>query len=205
MIATLAGWITTAIAAGGYAGVAALMAIESACIPLPSEIIMPFAGYLVSAGRFSLWAVALAGAVGCNIGSTAAYWVGAHGGRRFVERWGRWVLLDIGDLDRAERFFDRFGLFAVLIGRLLPVVRTFIALPAGMARMRQWPFQIYTFAGSFVWCYALAYAGMQLGERWDSDPRLQSFMHRFDLLVAVLLLAAIAWLLWHRLRQAPST
>ena len=200
MIGVLAAWITAAISIAGYGGVAALMALESACIPLPSEVIMPFAGYLVSTGRFSLWAVALAGAIGCNIGSTVAYWIGALGGRRFVDRWGRWVLLDHGDLVAAERFFARFGTQAVLIGRLLPVVRTFIALPAGMGRMRQLPFQIYTFAGSLIWCYALALVGDQLGRRWDSDPRLRAVMQQFHLLVAALLLAALGWFLWRRLR-----
>lgn len=199
MIELLAAWITAAISAGGYGGVAALMAIESACIPLPSELIMPFAGYLTSVGRFSLWGVALAGAIGCNIGSTIAYWIGATGGRRFVDRYGRWILFDHGDLDQAERFFARFGTPAVLIGRLLPVVRTFIALPAGMARMRQAPFQIYTFVGSFIWCYALAYVGEQLGRRWDSDPRLRAVMHQFHLVVAVVVLAAVALFLWHKL------
>ncbi len=201
MIATLAAWITAAISAGGYAGVAGLMALESACIPLPSEVIMPFAGYLVSTGRFSLWLVALAGAIGCNLGSTAAYLVGSTGGRRFVERWGRWVLLDRDDLARAERFFARFGTPAVLIGRLLPVVRTFIALPAGIGHMRQLPFQLYTFAGSFAWCLALAYVGEQLGRRWDTDPRMRAVMHNFDLLVAAVVLAAVAWFVWHKLRR----
>ncbi len=204
MVALLAAWITAAISAGGYGGVAVLMAIESACIPLPSEIIMPFAGYLVFTGRFSLTAAALAGAIGCNIGSTVAYLVGAHGGRRFVERYGRHVLLELRDLDRAEWFFARFGTPAVLIARVLPVVRTFIALPAGMARMRQLPFQLYTFAGSFVWCYALAYVGERLGEHWDSDPRLAALMHRFDLLIAAMLVVAIGWFVWLRLRRHPA-
>ncbi len=201
MIAFLAAWITAAISAGGYGGVAAMMMIESACIPLPSEIIMPFAGYLVSAGRFSLWMVALAGAIGCNVGSTVAYWIGASGGRRFVDRYGRWVLLDHGDLDVAERFFDRFGTPAVLIGRLLPVVRTFIALPAGMGRMRQLPFQLYTFVGSLIWCYVLATVGDQLGRRWDNDPRLRAVMQQLHLVVAAVLVAAVAWFLWHKLHR----
>jgi membrane protein DedA with SNARE-associated domain len=201
VIAILAAWIVAAISAGGYGGVAVLMAIESACIPLPSEIIMPFAGYLVSTGRFSLWGAALAGAVGCNLGSTVAYCVGAIGGRRFVEHWGAAILLDTRDLDRAERFFRRFGASAVLIARVLPVVRTFIALPAGMARMPQMPFQLYTFVGSYVWCLALAYVGQQLGVRWDSDPRLGAVLHRLDAVIVVLGLAAIGWFVWHRLRR----
>ena len=189
------------ISAGGYGGIALLMALESACIPLPSEVIMPFAGYLTSTGRFSLLAVALAGAVGCNVGSTIAYWIGATGGRSFVDRYGGWVLLDHHDLDQAERFFGRFGTVAVLIGRLLPVVRTFIALPAGMARMRQAPFQLYTFVGSFVWCYVLAYVGEQLGRRWDSDPRLRALMHQFQLVVLMVLLAAAGLFVWHKLHR----
>ncbi len=204
LIATAATWITAAISAGGYAGVAALMALELACIPLPSEVIMPFAGYLASTGRFSLLGVALAGAVGSNIGSTAAYWVGWWGGRRFVDRWGRWLLLDHDDLGRAERFFARFGAPAVLIGRVLPVVRTFLALPAGMARMRQLPFQLYTFVGSLAWCYLLAYIGERLGKRWDSDPRLRAAMHRYDLVVAAAVVAAIGWFVWYKLRRRPG-
>lgn len=201
MLASLATWIVAAIGAGGYAGVAALMAIESACIPLPSEVIMPFAGYLASTGRFSLTLAALAGAVGCNIGSTAAYLVGSRGGRPWLERWGPKAFIHVQDLERADRFFARFGSLAVLIARLLPVVRTFIALPAGIVRMRQLPFQLYTFVGSFIWCYALAYVGFQLGARWDSDPRMRAFLHRFDLLVVAVLLAAAVLFVWSHRRS----
>ena len=201
MVSALADWIVAGISAGGYVGIALLMAIESACIPLPSEVIMPFAGYLVSTGRFNLWLAALAGAVGCNIGSTIAYYVGAIGGRRFVDRWGSRLLLDRHDLDRAERFFRRFGPVAVLIARVLPVVRTFIALPAGIARMPQLPFQLYTFIGSYVWCLALAYIGQQLGARWNSDPRLAGVLHSLDAVIVVGVLAVIGWFVWRRLRQ----
>lgn len=204
VIAALATWIVGVISTTGYIGVAGLMAIESACFPLPSEIIMPFAGYLASTGRFSLVLAATAGAVGCNFGSTLAYAVGARGGRPLVERWGRYLLLGPGDLDRAERFFCRFGGPAVLIGRLLPVVRTFIALPAGIARMPQLPFQLYTFVGSWPWCYALAYIGYLLGERWDSDPRLHVIMHRFDFAVVGLLGFAFVWFVWRHLQQRRS-
>ncbi len=201
MIATVAAWITATISGGGYAGIAVLMALESACLPIPSELVMPFAGYLASTGRFSLWGVALAGAVGCNIGSTVAYVVGAWGGRPFVARWGRFVLLDAADLERAERFFARFGTAAVLLGRLLPVVRTFIGLPAGFGHMRQLPFQLFSFAGSLVWCYVLAYVGEQLGQRWDTDPRMRAVLHNFDFMVVLVVLAAVAWFVWHKLRR----
>ncbi len=188
------------ISAGGYGGIVALMASKSACLPLPSEIIMPFAGYLVSTGRFKLLAVATAGAIGCNVGSTIAYAVGYYGGRRLVERWGRFVLVGRDELDRMDRFFTRFGLLAVFIARLLPGVRTFIALPAGIARMPQLPFQLYTFAGSWPWCYALAYVGLKLGQRWNTDPRLHRIMAQFQYVVLAAVAAGIvAFVVW-RLR-----
>ena len=164
VIAPIAGAIIAIITATGLLGVALMMAIESACIPLPSEIIMPFAGYLASLGHFSLVAAATAGAIGCNIGSAVAYAVGRHGGRRFVERWGGYFLVTKRDLEWADRFFARYGSLAVFIGRLLPVVRTFIALPAGIAKMDRARFHLYTFLGSLPWCLALAWVGYKLGE-----------------------------------------
>lgn len=178
------------------------MAVESACVPLPSEVIMPFAGSLVAGGRFSLLGLATAGALGCNLGSGVAYLVGAHGGRPAVERFGRIVLLTGADLDWSERFFARYGGPAVFVARLLPVVRTFIALPAGMARMPAARFHLYTFAGSWLWCLGLAYVGSKLGEAWDRDPMLKATFHRFDaVIVAAVVLAAGAFA-WHRLRSA---
>lgn len=155
LVATLASCIVAAIAATGYIGIAGLMALESACIPLPSEIIMPFSGYLVATGRLDLWLVAIAGAVGCNLGSALAYEAGRHGGRPMVERYGRWLLLTSEDLDRSERFFKCYGGAAVLIGRMLPGIRSFIALPAGITRMPLVRFHVYTFLsslpGAWVW------------------------------------------------------
>ncbi len=156
-------FVTQVIGSLGYAGIAALMGIESACIPLPSEIIMPFAGYLVYTGHFSLFWAATAGAIGCNLGSVVAYWVGAAGGRPLVERYGRWVLMSHHDLDRMTRFFEKYGTITVLLGRLLPVVRTFIAFPAGVAKMPQMRFHIYTFIGSWPWCFALGLCGHETG------------------------------------------
>lgn len=193
MIAALAHFIIGVISTLGYAGVAALMAIESACIPLPSEIILPFSGYLVSTGRFDLYLVALAGALGCNIGSTIAWVVGYIGGRPLVERWGRYILLDKGELALVDRFFERFGSLTVLVSRMLPIVRTYIALPAGIARMNFWKFQIYTFVGSLPWCFGLAYAGMRLGTAWESSRQLQSVMHGFTAITALGILVFAAW------------
>lgn len=204
ILAPIATWIIGVISAAGYAGVAALMALESACIPLPSEVIMPFAGYLASTGRFSLVLAATAGAVGCNIGSTLAYAVGARGGRGLVEKWGHYILLDQGDLDRADQFFRRFGGPAVLVARLLPVVRTFIALPAGIARMPMLPFQLYTFIGSWPWCYGLAYIGYLLGEHWETDPRFRAVMHQFDFAIIGLLAVGLAWFVWRHVRRSQT-
>jgi membrane protein DedA with SNARE-associated domain len=201
ILAVVVGFIVATISASGYAGVALLMAIESACIPLPSEVIMPFAGYLVSTGRFNLFLVATAGAIGCNLGSVVAYWIGAWAGRPFVERFGKYVLVDVHDLDRATRFFEKYGSITVLIGRLLPVVRTFIALPAGIARMSQLRFHIYTFVGSWPWCFVLAYVGKKLGEQWDTNPAFKEAFHRFHLGVEIVLLAGIVWFLWTHLTR----
>jgi membrane protein DedA with SNARE-associated domain len=201
ILAVLFTFITTFIGATGYAGVALLMAIESACIPLPSEIIMPFAGYQVYLGHLNLYGVATAGALGCNLGSVVAYWVGAWGGRPLVERFGRYVLLSKHDLDRTTGFFEKYGSITVLLGRLLPVVRTFIALPAGIARMNQLRFHIYTFVGSWPWCFVLALVGARLGRGWDTDPRFKAVFHRFHLAVEVVLLVGIAWFLWSHLKN----
>jgi membrane protein DedA with SNARE-associated domain len=201
LVALVAGFVVATISSTGYAGIVLMMAIESACIPLPSEIIMPFSGYLVSTGRFDLVLVATAGAIGCNLGSTVAYAVGAYGGRPLIERWGSYILIGEGELALAERFFARFGGITVFVGRLLPVIRTFIALPAGIARMPQLRFQAYTFLGSWPWCFGLAYVGEKLGQRWDSDPLLKELFHRFDAAVVVLLLAAGAWYVWSHLRH----
>src|ERR1700733_2777989 len=198
VMSVLASAIVEVISAGGYLGIVGLMAIEAAGIPLPSEIIMPFAGYLVSTGRFTLIGAATMGALGCNVGSTVAYYVAASGGRKAFERWGSYVLVSHAEIDNAERFFARYGSITVFIGRLLPLIRTFIAFPAGLARMPMMKFQIYTFLGSWPWCFALAYIGFLLGKRWDSDPTFRSLFHQFDVLVVALLLAAVAWFVWSR-------
>ncbi len=192
----LGAWIVSVISAGGYGGVMLLMAIESACIPLPSEIIMPFSGYLVYTGRFSLLAVATAGAIGCNLGSVVAYEIGYFGGRPLVERYGRYIFLSQRELAIADGFFERRGAIAVLVGRLLPVIRTFIALPAGIARMPRIKFHLYTFLGSWPWCFLLAYFGMRLGESWDKDPRLKTWFHRLDALILGIIVVALVYFVW---------
>jgi membrane protein DedA with SNARE-associated domain len=161
---------------------------------------MPFAGYLVSTGRFDLFWAATAGAIGCNIGSIVAYEVGKRGGRPLAERWGRYILIGHDELDAADRFFAKWGSAAVLIGRLLPVIRTFIAFPAGVARMKLLPFHIYTFVGSWPFCFFLAWIGMKLGDQWNSDPRLKAAFHQADLAIGLVLVALVALYVWHRVR-----
>lgn len=191
----LAGFIIAVITSTGYLGIVALMAIESACIPLPSEVIMPFSGYLVSTGRFDLKWVAVAGALGCNLGSLVAYSVGSWGGRPLVEKYGRYALITRHDLEMAERFFARYGDWAVFIARLLPVIRTFIALPAGIARMNVARFHVFTFLGSLPWCYVLAYIGLRLGEKW---PTLRSYFHQFDTVIGIILVVGVVWFIHNR-------
>ncbi len=189
-------FVTHIISAGGYAGIVALVTLNSCGVPIPSEIILPFSGYLVYAGRFNLFLVAVAGAVGCNIGSAIAWWIGARGGRPLVERYGNWVLMSRHDLDRMTWFFSRYGSIAILVGRMLPVVQTFVAFPAGIARMPRLRFHLYTTAGALVWYCCLAWAGMKLGQKWHTDPRFEHAFHRFHLAVEVALLAAFVWFVW---------
>ncbi len=196
LITGLSAWIIAVIGMMGYGGIVLLMGIESACVPLPSEVIMPFSGYLVSTGRFDLNSVAIAGAFGCLFGSAVGYYLGATGGRWVIERYGRYVLIAPHELERAEHFFKKWGAAAVFFSRLLPVIRTFIAFPAGVARMSLLPFALYTLAGSYIWCLGLAYVGQQLGAHWTA---LAPYFHRFDGFVAVIVLTFGVWLLYNRI------
>jgi membrane protein DedA with SNARE-associated domain len=189
IIALLVGTIAT----GGYASVVILMAIQSACIPIPSEVIMPLAGWALAHTKLDLIILATVASLASNLGSIPAYWVGARGGRPMVERYGSFMLLSRRDLDLVDHFFAKYGSITVLIGRMLPIVRTFIAFPAGVAKMNQLRFHIYTFLGSWPWCYALAYIGMKLGAQWNTNPRFKEVFHRFHLGVEVFLLAGVIW------------
>ena len=202
LLAVLGRFVVALISAGGYLGIVLAMAIESACIPLPSEIIMPFSGYLVYTGHFKLLPIGLAGAFGCLVGSAVAYVVGYYGGRPLLERYGRYLLIRLQDLEWADRWFARYGDGIIFTSRLMPVIRTFISLPAGIARMPFAKFAVYTFAGSLPWCLGLGYIGMVLGENWTS---LHRYFHDLDLVIGVLLLAGFAYFLYHHWpRQARS-
>jgi len=189
-------------------GVIFAMAIESACIPLPSEIIMPFAGYLVVTGFFrfggphtSIICIGLIGAFGCLVGSVVAYAVGKWGGRPFLDKYGKYVLISKHDLDLADRFFNKYGEIAIFTSRLMPVIRTFISLPAGIAKMRFPRFCFYTLLGSIPWCWALAWVGWKIGQHagdinaWKENLKhsLGKWMHLVDAVVLLLIIAAIVW------------
>jgi membrane protein DedA with SNARE-associated domain len=196
LIDPLLQWISDAIAAWGYLGIVAMMAIESANIPLPSEAIMPAAGILVQQQKLNLHLVALAGAVGCLVGSIPSYLLGLYGGRPFLQKYGRWLLLKEHDLELAESWVHKYGNVTFFVCRILPIVRTFISFPAGALRAPFAGFCVLTFFGSWIWCYLLAYAGMKFGEN------LQLFVqiwHRFDLAIAILILIGLTYYLYHHI------
>src|SRR5258706_1814720 len=201
IIEFLSGIIVGTISLLGYSGIVLLMAIESACIPLPSEIIMPFSGYLVSTGQMNLWLVGFAGAVGCVLGSLVAYWVGSKGGRPLVEKYGRYVLVSPHDLDLADRWFANYGEIIVFVSRLLPAIRTFIAFPAGVARMNLKRVVFYTFAGSFPSWLGIAYIGQKLGDKWNQDDTLKTWFHRFDFVIGIVGVLLAAWWIWRHLKN----
>jgi len=185
-----------------WPGVVLLMAIESACIPLPSELIMPLSGWMLIKAR-SLPAIytmiaGFYGALGCTIGSIVAYAVGAWGGRPFLNKYGKYILISHHDLDVADRWFERSGSWVIFVSRLLPVVRTFISLPAGIARMHLVKFLVYTFVGSFIWCAGLAYGGYMLGEHWE---QIRDVMRPFDPVIGVLIIIFIALYIYRHVKH----
>jgi membrane protein DedA with SNARE-associated domain len=186
----------------GWPGVIVMMAIESACIPLPSELIMPLAGWTLiqdrGLGVAFIFLAGLCGAIGHVIGSLIAYWVGDKGGVPLLRKYGKYILISNHDLDRANRWFDKYGDWITFVSRLIPGVRTFISLPAGIARMNLPRFVLYAFLGSFVWSTALAWGGYLLGQNWEN---LRAAMRPFDYPILGIVLALIALAVWLRLRH----
>ena len=177
----------------GYWGVFIGMTLESACIPLPSEVIMPFAGFAVSEGKMTLLGITIVGTLGNLLGGLIAYFVGLKGGRPFLEKYGKYLLISHSKLDLADAWFEKYGHEAVLISRMLPAIRTFISLPAGIARMDLKKFTIYTFLGSLPWTFALAYIGVQLGPHWEL---IRGYFHILDIIVAIGIIGVIAYLIY---------
>jgi membrane protein DedA with SNARE-associated domain len=198
-------FINSAFQTMQWPGVIALMAIESACIPIPSEIIMPLAGGLLIKGHglpiaFNLLA-GVFGAIGCVIGSLIAYWVGAKGGRPFLNKYGKYILITPHDLDRADAWFKKNGDWAIFITRLMPVIRTFISLPAGIAKMRIGKFLVYTFVGSFLWCTALSLAGFFLGQNWE---KIRTVMRPYDPIFIAIIVILIGWYIYRHIKRSRT-
>lgn len=198
-------FITSVYHAIGWPGVILLMAIESACIPIPSEIIMPLAGWMLIAdkglGVGFLLLAGFCGAFGNVIGSLVAYWVGSRGGVPLLLRWGKYILIFPHDIERANRWFARYGDLITFLARLVPGVRSFISLPAGIARMNVWKFTGYAFLGSFIWSIALAYGGYLLGQNWE---RIRADMRPFDYPILAIVIILIILFIWIRLRHRSS-
>ncbi len=185
----------------GYWGVFFGMLVESACIPLPSEVIMPFAGFAVSEGKMTLLGITIAGVLGNLVGSWIAYFVGLKGGRPFLEKYGKYVLITKTKLDIAHNWFERYGHEAVFISRMLPIVRTFISLPAGIAEMDFKKFTIYTILGCIPWVLLLGYIGVWLGPHWD---QIRNYFHLLDIIVGIALVAIIIYIVYHYRKQSDS-
>ena len=197
-------WVTHLIAALGYPGVLLLMALESACIPIPSEAIMPFAGSLVvtdPARGFNIHTLAFVGAFGNLLGSSVAYWVGRIGGRPFLEKYGKFVLIRKRDLDKSERFFQKYGDATAFFSRVLPIVRTFISLPAGIAGMKFAKFCAFTFVGALPFCYLLTWAGIFFGKHWE---KVRTALHIADIPITIAIVVLFGLWLWHHLRPDPD-
>ena len=198
IIEILANFVVAVIGFSGYFGVFLLMLVESCGIPMPSEVIMPFAGFLVAQGKMTLWLIVFLGAIGNLAGSLLAYYIGSKGGRPLIMKYGKYFLITHHDLDLADRFFNRYGQLAVFFGRLLPVVRTFISFPAGIAKMDIKKFAFYTFIGALPWCALFGWLGVRMGEHWDL---IREKLHQFDMLMLFLVVAAVVWYVARHLRH----
>ena len=173
------------------------MALESACIPIPSEVIMPFSGFLVFEGKFSFWLVVFWGTMGNLIGSAIAYFIGFYGGRPLVEKYGKYILLSHSDLELAERWFQKYGSLSIFFSRILPVARTFISFPAGVAKMNFFKFSVYTTVGSAIWSVFLTYVGFFGGENWS---KIEVYFKKFDWFIGILGILGIGWFIYHKLK-----
>ena len=204
MLESLAAPITHLISSLSYLGILILMTIESCNLPLPSELIMPYAGFLVSEGKQDFWLATLAGAVGCTIGSLISYWLGAISEKSWIKAWlhgwGR-IFITPRELEIAEGWMRRYGSIVTYLSRLLPIVRGYVSFPAGVAHINLAKFTIYTFAGSFIWCAFLVYTGLKLGQHWNS---ISGYFHQFDLVIVVTVIIGVAWLVYRHVKHVRS-
>ena len=195
----LANIVISVIDFSGYFGVFFLMLVESCGILMPSEVIMPFSGFLIYDGSMNFSLVVFFGALGNLAGSLLAYWIGWKGGRPLIEKYGRYILLSKHDLDLADHWFTKYGTLTAFFGRVLPIVRTFISFPAGISKMDIKKFSIYTFLGAFIWCIPLTYAGVKMGENWE---QIREYLHKFDLTVGIFIILFIAWYIYRHLKHS---
>ncbi|MEK7647218.1 MAG: DedA family protein [Patescibacteria group bacterium] len=199
IIAILVKFVVAAVTAAGYFSVFFLMALESCGIPIPSEVIMPFSGFLVVKGQFAFWPVAFFGALGNLAGSWLAYWIGLKGGRPLIEKYGKYIFLSEHDLNIADRWFLRYGEWIVFFGRLLPVIRTYISFPAGISKMNFRKFSVYTFVGAFIWSTLFTWLGVKLGNNWEV---IREQLHNVDVLIAVLVFLGIVGFVYKHRKHA---
>jgi membrane protein DedA with SNARE-associated domain len=206
MIELLGSWIIHFISAFGYFGVFMLMLLESCCIPIPSEVTMPFAGSLIASGQFNFWLLVIIGTAGNLTGSLLSYWLGWWGEetvvRKVITKFGKYVLISESEYDRSERWFRNHGEFVVLLSRVLPVLRTFISLPAGVAKMKLKKFIAYTLIGCLIWSVVLTQIGVVLGANWKS---LEVYFRKFDVVIVVACVALVVWYVWHKLNHFRRT
>jgi membrane protein DedA with SNARE-associated domain len=196
-------FLTAVLQAIGWPGVVGIMTVESANIPIPSEVTMPLAGWMLvqARGGTALDAFLLGGclgALGCTLGSALSYWLGAWGGRPLIQRYGRWIMVSEEDLEKADKWFARWGDWAAFISRLLPIVRTFISFPAGVTKIKPWRFLVFTFVGSFIWCALLALGGYFLGRNWET---LRNIMRPFDIPIAIAILAGLGYYVYRHVQK----
>ncbi|MBU6431560.1 MAG: DedA family protein [Patescibacteria group bacterium] len=197
IIASIAAFIIHIISILGYSGIFFLMLIESCGIPMPSEIIMPFSGFLVATGKMNFWLVSFVGASANLAGSLLAYWIGFRGGRGLIEKYGKYVLMSKNDLDLADGWFARFGNLTAFFGRFLPVVRTYVSFPAGISKMEIKRFSAYTFAGALPWSMLFTWFGEKLGSDWN---QIREKFHNFDLFIVILIIVGVVWYIWRHLK-----
>jgi len=201
LLAAISSFIIGIISDFGYFGITLLMALESACIPIPSEVIMPFSGYLVFTDRFAFWLVVFAGTIGNLLGSIIAYSVGLKGGRPLIEKYGKYILINQYELEWAENWFKKYGNISVFFSRMLPIVRTFISFPAGIAKMPFWKFCLYTFLGSLPWSIFLTYIGVIAGENWKN---IEVYFRKFDWLIVILVISLFSWWLINKFLRSKK-
>jgi membrane protein DedA with SNARE-associated domain len=189
--------VISVIGFSGYIGILVLMLLESCGIPMPSEVIMPFSGFLVADGKLLFWFVVLAGTLGNLLGSWLAYWIGFRGGRPLIEKYGKYILISKHDLDLADTWFKKYGEWTVFFGRLLPVIRTYISFPAGISRMNFKTFSFYTFLGALPWTILFAWLGVKMGTNWEL---IREKLHNFDLVIGLIVLLVVLCYIWRHLK-----